>query len=86
MRRGLTIARHLLEMIGYAVDLDGRILDRFGRTICSLGSFVRGGLRLCRGLFGVLCRSLSLGRGCFGLLGLLLVARRTSGARNRQNQ
>ncbi len=83
MRRGLAIPRHLLEMIRDAVDLDGRLLDCFGRTIRSLGRFVRRGLRLRRGLFGVLRCSLSLGGRSLGLLGLLLVA--ASRDRDREN-
>jgi hypothetical protein len=86
MRRGLAIARHLIEMIGDAINFDSRLLDCLGRAICGLRSFVRGGLRLCRRLLGLLGGLLSLGGCGFGLLGLLIVVRRTSWDRNRENQ
>lgn len=84
MCRGFAIARHLIEMIGDAVDLDGRLLDCLGRAICGLCRFVRGGLRLCRRLFGVLCSLLSLCGGGFSLLSLLIVA--ASSERDRESK
>ena len=84
--RGLAIALHLIEMIGNAINFDGSLLDCLGRAICRLSRLVRGGLRICRRLFGLLGGMLSLGRGGFSLLGLLLVVRRASSDRNRENQ
>ena len=86
MGRGLAIARHLIEMVGDAINFDGRLLDRLGRAIRGLSRFVRGGLSLCRRFFCLLCRLLSLGGCGFGLLGLLLVVRGASRDRNRENQ
>ena len=74
MGRGLAIALHLIQMVGDAIDFDGRLLHRLGRAIRGLSRFVGGGLRLCRGLFGLRCRLLSLGGRGFRLLSLLLVA------------
>ncbi len=85
MSGSLAVAYHLIKMIGDAIDLPGRIFDRFRRAICSLSSLVGRDLRLLRGLFGVLGSLLSLGGRGFRLLGLLLVARRTSGDRDRQH-
>ena len=59
---------HLIEMIGDAVDFNGRLLDRLGRAIRGLGRFVGGGLRLGGVLFGLLGRLLCLGGRGFGLL------------------
>jgi hypothetical protein len=86
MPRGLAIARHLIKMVGDAIDFDGRFLDCLGRAICGVRRFVSGGLRLCRRFFGLLGGLLSLGGCGFGLLGLLLVARGTSRDRNHENQ
>ena len=86
MRRSLALALHLIEMVGDAINFDGRLLDCLGRAIGGLRRFVRGGLRLCRRFFGLLCCLLSLGSSGFGLPGLLLVVRRTSCDRNRENQ
>ncbi len=86
MGRGLAIARHLIEMVGDAINFDGRLLYRLGRAIRSLSRFVSGGLRFCRRFFCLLCRLLSLGGCGLGLLGLLIVARGTSRDRNRENQ
>jgi len=85
MRRGLAIALHLIEMVGDPINFDGRFLDCLGRTIRGLSRFVRGGLSICRGLFGLLGGLLSLGGCGFCLLGLLIVVRRTSCDRNREN-
>lgn len=84
--RGLAIALHLVEMIGNAINFDGRFLDCLGRTIRRLSRLIRGGLCLCRRLLGLFGGMLSLGGGGFGLLGLLLVVRGASGDRNRENQ
>jgi len=86
MRGGFAIALHLIEMIGDAIDLRRRILNSLGRAIRGLGRFVRCRLRLCRSLFGMLGGSLSLGSRGFGLLGLLLVARRASRKRKSESQ
>ncbi len=86
MRRGLAIALHLIEMVGDAINFDGRLLDCLGRAIGGLRRFVRGGLRLCRRFFGLLGGLLSLGGCGFGLPGLLIVVRCTSRDRNRENQ
>ena len=86
VRRGFAVSRHLIEMIGDAVDLDGRILNCLGRAICGFGRFVRGGLSLGSGLFGVLRRLLCLGGSSFRLLRLLLVVRRASRECDRENQ
>jgi len=86
MRRGFSIASHLIEMIGDAINFDGRLLDCLRRAICGLSCFVRGGLRLCRRFFRLLGGLLSLGGCGFSLLGLLIVVRRTSCDRNRENQ
>jgi len=86
MACGLAIARHLIKMVSDAINFDGRLLDCLGRAICGLSRFVRGGLRLCRRLFGLLRSLLSLGGGGFGLLGLLIVVRGTSCDRNREDQ
>jgi hypothetical protein len=86
VRRGFPVSRHLIEMIRDAVDFNGRLLNRLGRAICGFGRFVRGGLSLGSGLFGVLRGLLCLGSGSFGLLRLLLVARRASCERDRENQ
>ena len=75
VRRGFAVSRHLIEMIRDAVDLDGRLLNCLGRAICGFGRFVRSGLSLGGGLFGVLGGLLCLGGGSFGLLRLLLVVR-----------
>ena len=85
MSGGLAVAYHLIKMIGDAIDLPGRIFDRFRRAICSLSSLVGRDLRLLRGLFGMLGRLLSLGGRRFSLLGLLLVVRRTSCDHDREN-
>ena len=81
--RGLVVALHLIEMVGDAVDFNGRVLNRLGRAIRSLGRFVGGGLRLRRGLFGMLGRLLRLGRRGFRLLRLLLVLPRASARRDQ---
>ena len=86
VRRGFAVSRHLIEMIGDAVDFNGRLLNRLGRAICGFGRFVRGGLSLGSGLFGVLRGLLCLGGGSFGLLRLLLVVRRASHECDRENQ
>ena len=86
MSRSLAIALHLIEMVGDAINFDGRLLDCLGRAICGLRRFVRGGLRLCRRFFGLLGGLLSLGGCGFGLPSLLIVVRRTSRDRNRENQ
>jgi len=85
MSGSLAVAYHLIDMIGDAIDLPGRIFDRFGSAICGLSSLVGRDLCLLRGLFGMLGGLLSLGGRSFRLLGLLLVARRTSGDRGREN-
>jgi len=86
MRRGFAVSLHLIEMIGDAVDLDGRILNSLGRAICGLGRLVRGGLSLGSGLFGVFGGLLCLGGRSFRLLRLLLVVRRASRECDRENQ
>ncbi len=86
VRCGFAVSRHLIEMIGDAVDFNGRLLNCLGRTICGFGRFVRGRLSLGSGLFGVLRGLLCLGGGSFGLLRLLLVVRRASCERDRENQ
>ena len=86
MVSGLVIALHLIEMVRDAVDFFRRILDRQDRAICRFGRFVCGSLRLCRGLFGMSCRGLRLGRGGFSLLGLLLVVRGASRDRNSEHE
>ena len=85
VRRGFAVPRHLVEMIRDAVDFNGRLLNCLGRAICGFGRFVSGGLSLGSGLFGMLGGLLCLGGGSFGLLRLLLVVRRTSGERDREN-
>lgn len=75
MHRGFAIALHLIDMIGDAVDFNGRLLDCLGRAIRRLGSFVRGCLRLGGVLFRLFCRLLCLGCRGFRLLGLLLASR-----------
>jgi hypothetical protein len=47
------IALHLIEMVGDAVDFPGCVFDGQGRAIRGLSRLVGGGLRQCRGLFGV---------------------------------
>ena len=84
--RGLAIALHLIEMIGNAINFDGRFLHGLGRAIGRFGRLVGGGLRLCRRFLGLLSGLLSLGRCGFGLLGSLIVMRGTSRDRNRENQ
>ena len=86
VRRCFAVSRHLIEMIRDAVDFNGRLLNRLGRAICGFGRFVRGGLSLGSGLFGVLRGLLCLGGGSFGLLRLLLVVRRASCECDRENQ
>ena len=86
VRRGFPVSRHLIEMIGDAVDLDGRLLNCLGRTVCGFGRFVRGGLSLGSGLLGVLRGLLCLGGGSFRLLRLLLVVRGASRECDRENQ
>ena len=81
----LVITLHLLEMVGDAVDLPGRILNGLGRAIGRLGRLVCGGLRLGRRLLGVLRSFLSLGGGGFSLLSLLLVMRRAPCKRDRKS-
>ena len=85
MSGGLAVTYHLINMIGDAIDLPGRIFDSFGSAICGLSSLVGRDLPLSCGLFGMLGGLLSLGGRGFRLLGLLLVARRTSGDRDREN-
>jgi len=85
MSSGLAVAYHLINMIGDAIDLSGRIFDGLRSAICGLSSLVGRDLRLSGGLFGMLGGLLSLGRGGFRLFGLLLVARRTSGNRDCEN-
>jgi hypothetical protein len=80
------VALQLIEMIGHAIYLHGRILDRLGRAIGGLGRFVRGGLRLRRSLFGVLGRLLRSDRGGLSLLCLLLVAGRASRKSDRKDE
>ena len=86
VRRGFPVSLHLIEMIGDAVDFNGRILNSLGRAICGLGRLVRGGLSLGSGLFGVFGGLLCLGGRSFRLLRLLLVVRRASCERDRENQ
>ncbi len=86
MHRSLALALHLIEMVGDTINFDRRLLDCLGRAIGGLRRFVCSGLRLCRRLFGLLGSFLSLGGCGFGLPGLLLVVRRTSCDRNRENQ
>ena len=86
VRRGFAVSLHLIEMIGDAVDLDGRILNCLGRAICGFGRFVSGGLSLGSGLFGVFGGLLCLGGRSFRLLRLLLVVRRASRECDRENQ
>jgi hypothetical protein len=45
---GFAVAFHLIQVIGDAVDLNRRVLNGLGRTICRLGRFVGGRLRLGR--------------------------------------
>ena len=85
VRCGFPVSRHLIEMIGDAVDFNGRLLNCLGRAIRGFSRFVSGGLSLGSGLFGMLGSLLCLGGGSFGLLRLLLVVRRTSGDRDREN-
>jgi hypothetical protein len=85
VRRGFAVSCHLVEMIRDAIDFNSRLLNCLGRAICGFGRFVSGGLSLGSGLFGVFGSLLCLGGGSFGLLRLLLVVRRTSGDRDREN-
>ena len=86
VRCGFAVSRHLIEMIGDAVDFDGRVLNSLGRAICGLGRFVRGGVSLGSGLFGVFGGLLCLGGRSFRLLRLLLIVRRASHECDRENQ
>ena len=61
MSSRFAVTYHLIDVIGDAVDLPGRIFDGLGRAICGLRGFVGRDLRLVRGLFCMLRRCLSLG-------------------------
>ena len=82
----LVVALHLIEMVGDAIDLPGRILHGQDSAIRGLGRIVRGGLRLSSGLLGMSCRLLRLRRRRFRLLGLLLVMRCAPRDRNSEQE
>lgn len=74
----IVVTLHLIHMVRDAVDFRRSILHRLGRAICSFGRFVGRGLRLRRGLLGVLGRLLRLCSSGLRLLGSLIVVRRAS--------
>ena len=84
--RGLAILVHLIEMVGDPIYFRGRIFDRLGRAVRSLGGFVRGVGCLRGRLFRARSRLLRLRGGSLRLLSLLLVMRRASRDREDDNQ
>jgi len=83
---GLLVLAELLEAVRCMIECLGRFLNRLGSPIRRDRSLLRRFQGLGGGFFRAGRRLLGFGGGSFGLFGLLLLGRTTSGDRHREHQ